>query len=74
MKAKGSNLCARDFVIEEGELVEGLEEKTDMDKLSLAYCFQHQCSFLKAPVNILQALTVSFSEVSPAVVSAETWQ
>lgn len=66
---KASNLCARDFVI--GEV---LEEKSDMGKLSLAFCFQHLCSSLKAPVNILQALRVSFSEVSLAVVSAETWQ
>jgi len=41
LKAKASNLCARDFVVEEGELMEGLEEKSDMGTLSLALCFQH---------------------------------
>jgi len=67
LKTKASNLCDRGLVIEEGELVEGLEEKSDMSKLAFMLS-----AVLKAAVSILWMFTVSFSKVSLAVAPAES--
>lgn len=76
LESKSKQFMCWSFVMEEEELVEGLEGEWH-EQTSLALSFQHQCSFLEAPLqgHILWALQEpSFSEVSLAVLSAEIWQ